>query len=101
MPLGASIEPRRRWRSPSRRRGRKASGWMRPAPGSMISRREPRFGPEAAGAALEALDAATGPITVAEKLSAEGFGPRLKPNAADVLARLRRRAAGAEPASGA
>src|SRR5208282_5724924 len=53
----------------------------------------------AAEAAFDALDAATGPIAVAEKLSAEGFGPRLKPNAADVLARLRERASGGKPAS--
>jgi hypothetical protein len=46
------------------------------------------------------LDAATGPIAVAEKLSAEGFGPRLKSNAADVLARLRERAAGGKPQAG-
>jgi phage shock protein A len=54
-----------------------------------------------ADAAESAFDAATGPIAVAEKLSAEGFGPRLKPNTADVLARLRQRAAGAKPDSGA
>jgi phage shock protein A len=47
----------------------------------------------------EAVDAATGPSAVAEKLSAEGFGPRLKPNAADVLARLRERATGGKPDS--
>jgi phage shock protein A len=54
-----------------------------------------------ADAAESAFDAATGPIAVAEKLSAEGFGPRLKPNTADVLARLRQRAAGTKPDSGA
>jgi len=52
---------------------------------------------DAAEAAFDALDAATGPIAVAEKLSAEGFGPRLRPNATDVLARLRERAAGGKP----
>src|SRR6516165_3628114 len=46
-----------------------------------------------ADAAEAALDAANGPIAIAERLSAEGFGPRLRPNAADVLARLRERAA--------
>src|SRR6516162_5967418 len=51
----------------------------------------------AAEAALDALDAATGPIAVAEKLSAEGFGPRLKPDATDVMARLRQRVAAAKP----
>jgi phage shock protein A len=63
--------------------------------------RERQVEADAAEAAFDALDAATGPVAVAEKLAAEGFGPRLKPNAADVLARLRRRSAGAEPASGA
>ena len=63
--------------------------------------RERQVEADAAEAAFDALDAATGPIAVAEKLSAEGFGPRLKPNPADVLARLRQRAAGAGPASGA
>jgi hypothetical protein len=50
--------------------------------------------------AFDVLDAATGPIAVAEKLSAEGFGPRLKPDAADVMARLRQRATGDKPESG-
>src|SRR6516225_12240955 len=52
---------------------------------------------DAAEAALEGLNIATGPIAIAEKLSAEGFGPRSKPNAADVLARLKGRAAGGKP----
>ena len=52
---------------------------------------------DASEAALEGLNIATGPIAVAEKLSAEGFGPRSKPNAADVLARLKGRAAGGKP----
>src|SRR5271169_1905510 len=56
---------------------------------------------DTAEAAFEALDAATGPTAVAEKLSAEGFGPRLRPNAADVLARLRELATGGKPPSGA
>ena len=59
--------------------------------------REHQVEADAAEAALEGLDIATGPIAVAEKLSAEGFGPRSKPNAADVLARLRERVAGRKP----
>jgi len=35
------------------------------------------------------LDAATGPITTAEKLAEQGFGPRIKTTADDVLARLK------------
>src|SRR5262249_47980847 len=61
--------------------------------------REHQIEADTAEAAFEALDAATGPTAVAEKLSAEGFGPRLKPNAADVLARLTERAAGGKPDS--
>jgi len=76
-------------------------GTLAEAEATLSRLRERQFEADAAEAAFEALDAATGPIAVAEKLSAEGFGPRLKPNAADVLARLRQRAAGAEPTSGA
>jgi phage shock protein A len=39
--------------------------------------------------ALAQLDQATHPSTVAERLAAQGFGPRLQATAADVLARLR------------
>src|SRR5215469_4997222 len=63
--------------------------------------RERQVEADAAEAAFDALDAATGPVAVAEKLAAEGFGPRLKPNAADVLARLRQRVAGIKPPSDA
>ena len=88
------------------RRGRVESapifeGTLAEAEATLSRLRERQFEADAAEAAFEALDAATGPIAVAEKLSAEGFGPRLKPNAADVLARLRQRTAGAEPTSGA
>ena len=43
---------------------------------------------QAASDALIELDAATGPLATAEKLAAQGFGPRLKSTADDVLARL-------------
>jgi phage shock protein A len=69
-------------------------GTLAEAEATLARLRERQVEADAAEAAFEALDAATGPIAVAEKLSAEGFGPRLKPNAADVLARLRERAAG-------
>ena len=62
--------------------------------------REHQAEADAAEAAFDALDTATSPIAVAEKLSAEGFGSRLKPNAADVLTRLRERAACSKPDSG-
>ena len=59
--------------------------------------REHHVEADAAEAALDALDAATGPNAIADKLSAEGFGPRLRPSAADILARLKERAAGGKP----
>jgi phage shock protein A len=44
---------------------------------------------QAADEALIELDAASGPIAVAEKLAEQGFGPRIKTTADDVLARLK------------
>lgn len=76
-------------------------GTLAEAEATLTRLREHQIEADAAEAAFDALDAATGPIAVAEKLSAEGFGPRLKPNAADVLARLRERATGGKPPSGA
>jgi hypothetical protein len=73
-------------------------GTLSEAEATLSRLREHQVEADAAEAAFDAIDAATSPIAVAEKLSAEGFGPRLKPNAADVLARLRQRAAGGEPA---
>jgi phage shock protein A len=43
--------------------------------------------------ALDMIDGSNGPISAAEKLAAEGFGPRLKTTADDVLARLRQQQA--------
>jgi len=76
-------------------------GTLAEAEATLSRLRERQSEADAAEAAFDALDAATGPIAVAEKLSAEGFGPRLKPTAADVLARLRQRAAGGQPPAGA
>lgn len=50
--------------------------------------RERQIEAQAASDALIELDAATGPLATAEKLAAQGFGPRLKSTADDVLARL-------------
>jgi phage shock protein A len=52
-------------------------------------------------AALQSLDPAAAPETVASRLEAAGFGRRTRPTAADVLERLRRRAAGPSPAPAA
>ena len=50
--------------------------------------RERQIEAQAAADALIELDAATGPLATAEKLAEQGFGPRLKSTADDVLARL-------------
>jgi phage shock protein A len=75
------------------------AGTLAEAETTLARLREHQVEADTAEAAFEALDAATGPIAVAEKLSAEGFGPRMRPNVADVLARLRERATGGKPDS--
>ena len=50
--------------------------------------RERQLEAQAADEALVELDAASGPLAVAERLAEQGFGPRLKTTADDVLARL-------------
>jgi phage shock protein A len=50
--------------------------------------RERQMEAQAADEALLELDAVSGPLAAAEKLAAQGFGPRLKSTADDVLARL-------------
>jgi len=50
--------------------------------------RERQTEAEAADQALTELDAASGPLATAEKLAEQGFGPRIKSTADDVLARL-------------
>ena len=50
--------------------------------------RERQIEAQAASDALIELDAATGPLATAERLAEQGFGPRLKSTADDVLARL-------------
>ena len=73
------------------------AGTLAEAEATLDRLREHQVEADAAEAALDALDAATGPIAVAEKLSAEGFGPRLRPDATEVMARLRQRVAAAKP----
>ena len=51
--------------------------------------RERQTESDAADQALMELDAVNGPLSTAEKLAEQGFGPRLKPTADDVLARLK------------
>jgi phage shock protein A len=51
--------------------------------------RERQIEAQAADEALMALDAPTGPLSVTERLAEQGFGPRIKTTADDVLARLK------------
>jgi len=51
--------------------------------------RERQMETQAADEALIEIDAASGPLATAEKLAEQGFGPRIKSTADDVLARLK------------
>jgi phage shock protein A len=51
--------------------------------------RERQMDAQAADEALIEIDAASGPLATAEKLAEQGFGPRMKSTADDVLARLK------------
>ncbi|GIQ72351.1 phage shock protein A [Bradyrhizobium sp. USDA 3240] len=51
--------------------------------------RERQMEIQAADDALFEIDTASGPLVVAERLAEQGFGPRMKSTADDVLARLR------------
>ncbi|MFB9265395.1 PspA/IM30 family protein [Bradyrhizobium erythrophlei] len=53
--------------------------------------RERQLEAHAADEALFEIDAASGPLATAEKLAEQGFGPRMKSTADDVLARLKAR----------
>ncbi len=76
------------------------AGTLAEAEATLARLRDHQVEADAAEAAFDALDTATSPVAVAEKLSAEGFGSSLKPNAADVLTRLRERAACSKRNSG-
>ncbi|AUC93041.1 MULTISPECIES: PspA/IM30 family protein [Bradyrhizobium] len=51
--------------------------------------RERQMEAQAADEALFEIDTASGPLVVAERLAEQGFGPRMKSTADDVLARLK------------
>ena len=55
----------------------------------------------AADEALDELEAASRPETIAQKLASKGFGPRVRATADDVLSRLRARAEGVAATSAA
>ncbi|UGA41928.1 PspA/IM30 family protein [Bradyrhizobium quebecense] len=57
--------------------------------------RERQMETQAADDALFEIDTASGPLVVAERLAEQGFGPRMKSTADDVLARLKARRAAA------
>jgi phage shock protein A len=63
--------------------------WLPEAENTLKRLRERQIEAQTADDALVELDAATGPLATAEKLAEQGFGPRLKTTADDVLARLK------------
>jgi len=79
--------------------GRAAAADLAEAETTLRRLRERQAEEAAADAALDALDQEAGPMTVADKLEAAGFGKRTKPTAAAVLDRLRCNAASAAPAN--
>jgi len=64
-------------------------GTLAEAEATLARLRERQAEAQAAEEALDAIDASTGPLQAAEKLAAEGFGPRLRTTADDVLARIK------------
>ena len=72
-------------------------GALRDAEQTLKRLREKQAEAEAEDAALAGLDAETSADHVAQRLEDSGFGPRTRPTGADVLARLKRKAAGAAP----
>jgi phage shock protein A len=79
--------------------GSTANAALADAEATLKRLRERQAEDAATEAALQSLDPATASATVASRLEAAGFGQRTRPNAADVLKRLRERAAAAAPAS--
>jgi phage shock protein A len=65
------------------------AGALRDAETVLKRLRDRQLEDEAAADALDALDGAYGADLVAEKLEAEGFGPRVRPTAASILERLK------------
>jgi phage shock protein A len=63
--------------------------------------RERQTEAETAEAAFDTLNLVADPAAITARLAAANFGARTKPNAADILDRLRLRAAADNPASGA
>lgn len=69
------------------------AGTLAEAEATLVSLRERQIAADAAETELAALDAATGPEAVADRLAAEGFGTRRQPAAAEILARINERVA--------
>ncbi len=66
---------------------------MADAEATLARLREQQVGAEAAEAALESFSLAQDAESLAQTLSREGFGPAKEPRAADILARLKEKAA--------
>jgi phage shock protein A len=71
---------------------------LRDAEATLKRLRQKQSEAEAADEALDALDSASGPDLIAQKLEAAGFGAQTKPNAKSVLERLKN-ARAARPAT--
>jgi len=79
--------------------GSSANAALTDAEATLKRLRERQAEDAAAEAALQSLDPGSASENVASRLEAAGFGRRTRPTAADVLERLRERAATAAPAS--
>ena len=96
--IARSAEAVRRLRATVGRTGADRSA-LRDAEQTLKRLREKQAEAEAEDAALAGLDAETNADSIAQKLESSGFGPRTQPSGAEVLARLKRKAAGEAPPS--
>ena len=87
-----AAEAVRRLRETAAAAGTTASSPLAEAEATLRRLQQQQAEAEAASEALDELDTDRAAETVTEKLADQGFGPRLKPTADDVLERLRRRA---------
>src|SRR5919199_4053497 len=91
--IARSAEAVRRLRATAARPGSDRSA-LRDAERTLERLQEKQAEAEAEDAALADLDAEANADGIARKLESSGFGPRTQPSGAEVLARLKRKAAG-------
>ena len=94
--IARSAEAVRRLRTTAGRTGCDRSA-LRDAEQTLKRLQEKQAEAEAEDAALASLDAEAGADSIARRLENSGFGPRTRPSGADVLARLKRKAADQAP----